>query len=268
MFFYTIFSKKYYNEIIRNHNGVMFLYKLGCSGTFLLTLLIIFMFVNWAFTLALAAIIVIGILVYVFLHNQNRVKQAKLNSAQTIDAAMSKETSFQFNSMVYRPIISPNDDVPNKEMIMRTDQMGYVKSSELSKREQNMKNSGYSMENIRVARIQIVQSYNVQYHLFNRYYDMLQVEADVTTVPNREMTILIKQMVMSFYHKDFGLNLSLQNRSFDEGMIKKFVNLCPDVNMSIRYFDNNNITNEEFLNEHIDKGCLNAFRNIMIGYNL
>lgn len=255
-------------EILCKQNGVIILYKLGCSGTFLLTVLMIFMFVNWAFTLMLAIIIVIGILVYVILHNQNRIKQAKLNSAQTINAAMSKETSFQFNSMVYRPITSPHDDVPNKELIMRTDQMEYVKSNELSKREQDMKDSGYSMENIRVARIHVVQSYNAQYSLYDRYYEMLQVEADVTTVPNREMTVLIKQMVMSFYHKDFGLNLSIQNRSFDEKMIKKFVALCPKVNMSIRFFENSNITNEAFLNEHIDKGCLNAFRNIMIGYNL
>lgn len=249
-------------------NGVINLYKLGCSGTLLLILLMIFLFSNLTFTLILAVIFVLAILIYVYLTDQRYIQHEKLKNAQTINAAMSKETSFQFNSMVYRPITSPNDDLPNKEMIIRTDPVSYVKSNELSKREKDMKNSGYSMENIRVARIHVVQSYNAQYQLYDRYYEMLQIEADVTTVPNREMTVLIKQMVMSFYHKDFGLKLDIQNRSFDENMIKKFVALCPDVNMSIRYFNSNEITNEAFLNEHIDKGCLNAFRNIMIGYNL
>lgn len=181
---------------------------------------------------------------------------------------MSKETSFQFNSMVYKPITSSTDDIPNMEMILRTDPVRYIQSNELSKREQDMLDSGYTMENIKIARINIIQGYNAQYQLFDRYYEILKIESDITTVPNRAMTVLLKQMVMCFYHQEFGLNIQVQPHSFDENMIKKFVELCPEVNMSSSYFDNANITNERFLNQRIDKGCLNSFKNIMIGYDL
>ncbi|MGL5900217.1 MAG: hypothetical protein ACRCZW_11260 [Lactobacillaceae bacterium] len=170
--------------------------------------------------------------------------------------------------MVYKPVTSSKDDIPNMEMILRTDPIKYIKSDELSKREQDMLDSGYSMENIRVARINVVQGYNAQYQLFDRYYDVLKVEADITTVPNRAMTVLLKQMVMCFYHQEFGLSIDVQPHSFDDNMIKKFIELCPEVNMSSSYFDNANITNERFLNQRIDKGCLNAFKNIMVGYDL
>ncbi|MFN1208753.1 hypothetical protein ACKXGD_17580, partial [Enterococcus lactis] len=73
---------------------------------------------------------------------------------------------------------------------------------------------------------------------------------------------------MCFYHQEFGLSIDVQPHSFDDNMIKKFIELCPEVNMSSSYFDNSNITNERFLNQRIDKGCLNAFKNIMVGYDL
>lgn len=242
--------------------------RLGCSGTIIMVVLIIGLLANITLTITLAIIIALASIIYVVFKNMAKERAARLNSAQNIDASMSKETSFQFNSMVYRPITSATDDIPNREMVLRTDPISYVKSKELSNREKEMQESGYSIENIRVARINMVQSYNAQYKLYDRYYDMLQLEADITTVPNREMTVLLKQMVMSFYHKEFGLDMELQPHSFDENMIKKFVAICPEVNMSINFFDNVNITNAEFLNQRIDKGCLNAFKNIMIGYNL
>lgn len=242
--------------------------RLGCSGTIIMVVLIIGLLANITLTITLAIIIALASIIYVVFKNMAKERAARLNSAQNIDASMSKETSFQFNSMVYRPITSATDDIPNREMVLRTDPISYVKSKELSNREKEMQESGYSLENIRVARINMVQSYNAQYKLYDRYYDMLQLEADITTVPNREMTVLLKQMVMSFYHKEFGLDMELQPHSFDENMIKKFVAICPEVNMSINFFDNVNITNAEFLNQRIDKGCLNAFKNIMIGYNL
>lgn len=242
--------------------------RLGCSGTIIMVVLIIGLLANVTLTITLAIIIALASIIYVVFKNMAKERTARLNSAQNIDASMSKETSFQFNSMVYRPITSATDDIPNREMVLRTDPISYVKSKELSNREKEMQESGYSLENIRVARINMVQSYNAQYKLYDRYYAMLQVEADITTVPNREMTVLLKQMVMSFYHKEFGLDMELQPHAFDESMIKKFVAICPEVNMSINFFDNVNITNAEFLNQRIDKGCLNAFKNIMIGYNL
>lgn len=242
--------------------------RLGCSGTIILVLIILGLMANVTLTITLAIIIALTVILYVVFSNMFKERANRIKAANNIDESMSKETSFQFNSMVYHPITSPTDDVPNREMVLRTDQIGYIRSKELSNREKEMKASGYSMENIRVARINMVQSYNAQYKLYDRYYEVLNLEADITTVPNREMTVLLKQMVMSFYHQEFGLDLSIQSHTFDEKMIKKFVSICPEVNMSINFFDNVNITNAEFLNQRIDKGCLNAFKNIMIGYNL
>lgn len=242
--------------------------RLGCSGMVILIFLIMCAVTYPVLAITLAIIIAMTTIVYVVMKNHSEVEQSRYNSAQNIDASMSKETSFQFNSMVYKPITSSTDDIPNMEMILRTDPVRYIQSNELSKREQDMLDSGYTMENIKIARINIIQGYNAQYQLFDRYYEILKIESDITTVPNRAMTVLLKQMVMCFYHQEFGLNIQVQPHSFDENMIKKFVELCPEVNMSSSYFDNANITNERFLNQRIDKGCLNSFKNIMIGYDL
>lgn len=242
--------------------------RLGCSGAIVLIFLLLCIISNPVLAITMALVFALAMIIYIVIKNHGEVEQARYNSAQNIDASMSKETSFQFNSMVYKPVTSSKDDIPNMEMILRTDPVNYVKSDELSKREQDMLDSGYSMENIKVARINVVQGYNAQYQLFDRYYQILKVESDITTVPNRAMTVLLKQMVMCFYHEELGLDINVQPHSFDEKMIKKFIELCPEVNMSASYFDNANITNERFLNQRIDKGCLNAFKNIMVGYDL
>jgi hypothetical protein len=248
--------------------GVIQMERLGCTGTIILVLLITFIFMHATFILGLLGFIVFIAIIAAVVSSRNEKEKAKLANAKTVDASMSKETSFQFNSLVYKPVTSSDDDVPNKEMILRTDPETYVKSRELSTREQKMVQAGYSMENIQVARINVVQTYNARYRLYNRYYRLLKIEADITTVPNREMTVLLKIMVMDFYHRELGIPKSLQSHSFDEKLIQQFVQLCPEVNMSITYFDSYNITNEQFLNQMVEKGCLNAFKNIMIGYDL